>query len=393
MLDIRWAARAAALVTLCCGLIAPVQAEASDDSAVIVDTDRNLVLAGGNVNPSKPVPENLVAAGGRIVVDQPVGRNAVLAAGAIDIRAPVQGNLRSAGGTISIGGNVGGNLAAAGGEVRIAREATIAGAARVFSGTLTIDGHIDGPLRASAERIIINGEVQGDVKAAAEEIVLGPGAKIGGALNYVSGKDVVKGEGATIGGAVTRKAPHEAGGEPGETLPRISRAARIFGAIVSYIALLGCGALFLAIAPIFSVEAPDRIRFSPGRSLGMGLLATIGVPILALMFMLTIIGIPVGGMMVALYPFLLLFGFMVGTLFIANLAASLLKRPPPPTVAKAVGHYAIALAVVMLLMRVPSVGGFILCVLVVLGIGAFVIELYRRSRGNRRPPPRAAAMA
>jgi cytoskeletal protein CcmA (bactofilin family) len=383
MMDTRCAAHVAALFMLCCAmLVAPARSEAADESAVIIDTERSLVLAGGNVHPSGPVPENLVAAGGRIVVDQPVGKGVVLAGGAIDLRAPIGGNVRAAGGSISIGGNVGGNVAAAGGEVRIAREATVAGAARIFSGTITIDGRVDGPLRASAERIIINGEVRGDVKAAAEEIVLGPGAKVGGSLQYASAKELVKGEGAMIGGAVTRREPHEAGRDAEEMLPRLSRGARIFGLVVSYLALLGCGALFLAAAPIFSVEAPDRIKSSPGRSLGMGLLALIGLPVLAVLFILTIIGIPVGGMLLALYPILLLLGFIVGTLFIANLAASLLKRPPPATIARAIGHYAIALAVVILIGRVPSAGGFFMFALIVLGMGAFAIESYRRMKGG-----------
>jgi hypothetical protein len=125
----------------------------------------------------------------------------------------------------------------------------------------------------------------------------------------------------------------------------------------------------------------------------MGLLAVIGVPLLAVLFILTIIGIPVGAMLVALYPLLLLFGFIVGTLFAANAAASLAKLRPPPTVARAIGHYAVALALVMLLGRVPGVGGFVILVLVVLGIGAFGVEVYRRMQSNRRRPPRAAAMA
>lgn len=393
MTDSRCAARiAASFFALCCGVLAAAAHAESDESTVVIDTDRSVVLVGGSVTPSKRVPENLVAAAGRIVVDQPVGKNAVLAAGAIDLRAPVGGSLRAAAGSITISAKVDGSASVAGGEVRLPREAAIAGAARIFAGTITIDGSIGGPLRASADRIIINGTVDGDVKVAADELVLGPGAHIGGALQYASANELVKGEGATVAGTVTRKQAHDVR-DAEEMLPRVSRGAKIFGAIVSYLALLGCGALFLAIAPIFSVEAPDRIKSAPGRSLGMGLLAVIGVPLLAVLFMLTIIGIPVGAMLVALYPLLLLFGFIVGTLFAANAATSLAKLRPPPTVARAIGHYAVALALVMLLGRVPGVGGFVILVLVVLGIGAFGVEVYRRMQSNRRRPPRAAAMA
>jgi hypothetical protein len=252
----------------------------------------------------------------------------------------------------------------------------------MFGGTITIDGNVAGSLKASAERIIINGEVIGDVKAAAEEVVLGPGARIGGSLQYASGKDVTKGEGATIGGAVTRKEPGTK--EADEEVPHVSRGASIFGTIVSFLALLGCGAIFLASAPIFSVETPDRIKSTPWKALGVGVLTVIGVPVLALLFILTIVGIPVGVMLLMLYPIALLFGFMVGTLFIGNTGAHLLRRPPPPTIAAAVGYFAVALALVMLVAKAPGLGGIALGVLILLGVGAFEVELYRRMKGGAR---------
>jgi cytoskeletal protein CcmA (bactofilin family) len=384
MTDCWHRASIAALIALCNGLlVAPAHAAGSDDSTVIIDTDRSVVLAGGSVNPSKPVPENLIAAGGRVIVDQPVGRSAILAGGSVGVRAPIEKNLRVAAGSISIEGPVGGSLAAAGGEVHIARGGAIGNGARVFGGTITVDGHIDGPLKASAERIIINGDVTGDVKLAGEEIVLGPGARIGGSLRYASAKELVKGEGASIGGEVTRNEPGTKGAD--EDVPHVvSRGASIAGTVISFLALLGCGALFLAAAPIFTVETPDRIRSTPWKALGVGLLTVIGVPILAILFMLTIIGIPIGVMLLMLYPIALLFGFLVGTLFVGNAGASLLKRPPPPTIAAAVGYFAIALAVVMLVARTPSVGGLLLAVLILLGVGAFLVELYRRMKGGSR---------
>jgi cytoskeletal protein CcmA (bactofilin family) len=381
----------AALIAVVFAIVAPAHARDADPSGVVIDTDRTLVLAGGSVSPSKPVPANFIAAAGRIVVDQPVGKSAMLAGGSIAVRAPIEHNLRAAGGSIDIENAIGGNAVAAGGEVRVGRGAAIAGNARIFSGTITIDGTIGGSLKASAERIIINGRVAGNVKAAAEQIVLGPGASIGGTLQYVSDKEVVKGEGATIVGAVTRKAPGTK--EADEEVPHVSRGAGIAGTVFSFLALLGLGAIFLGVAPIFSVEAPDRIKSTPWKSLGVGVLTVIGVPILAVLFILTIIGIPVGLMLLLLYPIALLLGFVVGTLFVGNAGAALLKRPPPPTIAAAIGYFAIALAVVLLVDNVPRIGGLLIFVVFLLGVGAFLVELYRRMKASGRAARVASARA
>lgn len=357
---------------------------ASDSGAVIIDSDRNLVLAGGRVSPGKPVPENFVGVGGRVVIDQPVGGNAVAAGGTVDLRAPVGGQAVLAGGTVNVDAAVTGNLKAAAGAIRISRAAVIGGGARLMAGDITVDGAVKGDLRAEGETVTINGEVHGDVRALADVVVLGPTAKIDGELSYVA--VLRRDAGATVAGAVQRldESTVTRGEVRRSVASGVSTGARIIGTIVSYLALLACGAIFLAAAPIFSVEAPDRLKSSPGRSIGVGLATIVGTPILAVLFMITLIGIPVGILLIALYPFALLLGFLVGALFIASLAPQLLKRPPPPTVAKAIGHFAVALAVVMLLAKVPSIGGLFLVAVLVLGVGAFEVELFRRMRSGSR---------
>lgn len=375
----QWLALAA--LAACLGATTPAQAAKADNDGVVIDTDNNVVLAGGRIGPSRPVPENFVGAGGSVVIDQPVGESAVAAGGTVDIRAPIGENLRAAGGTVHIASKVGGNLAAAGGDVRIGKDAVIGGPARVFGGSITIDGTIEGKLRASAETLTINGTVNGDVRAAADQVVLGPAAKINGALSYVSGAELKKADGAAVTGPVTRLDERTAESEwAADVKPKHS--GTIIGTLLSYLVLVGCGALFISVAPIFSVEAPERIALSPARSFGMGLASLVGVPLAAVLFIMTLVGIPVGVILFMLYPFALLLGFIVGALWLAGLLPRVLKRPPPPTVRAAIANFAIALAIVMLAGKVPAVGGLAVFLLLVMGVGAFEVELYRRMRSG-----------
>ena len=389
MTDRKRAAGIAALWGIAIALVIATPAHAAtkegDSGVVIISTDNNSVLIGGSVSPSAPVPENFVGVGGRVVIDQPVGHNVAGAAGSFSVRAPVGGNLAIAAGTVNIDAPVGGRLGAAGGEVRISKGGSV-GRAKVMAGNTVIDGIVNGDLRAEGDTLTINGTVTGDVRAIVDTLAMGPGARIGGKLTYVSGKELTKGEGASVGGAVTRvdDATPSHSAALGEVTVAATTAARIFGTLFSYLVLLGAGAIFVAAAPIFSVEAPDRVKASPGKSFGMGLLTLVGAPVLAVLFMITLIGIPVGVMLIALYPFALLLGFVVGALFLASFVPRVLKKPPPPTVKLAIGYFAIALAVVMLVAKLPTVGGILLCVLLVFGLGAFEVELYRRMRSGAR---------
>jgi cytoskeletal protein CcmA (bactofilin family) len=377
--------RTAAWLTFaaCLSVAATAHAAGETQDAVIIDTDNNVVLAGGRVSPGKPVPENFVAAGGRVLVDQPVGENGVLVGGSVEVRAPIGGNLRAAGGTVVVDSTVGGSFAAAGGDVRLGPGAKIGQAARIYGGSITIEGRVDGPLRANAERIVINGEVRGDVKAAAEQITLGPNAKIGGSLRYVAGAELKQDPGATVAGTVTRLDEDVAAREWESPATR-SSGFSVVGFIMSFVMLLACGAIFLGTAPIFSVEAPERVRADPLRAIGMGLVTIIGTPIVAVLFLVTIVGIPVGVLLLATYPFALLLGFVVGTLWVASFVPRLMRWAPPPTVRAAVGHFAIALALVLLVSKIPFLGGWVVAALFIAGVGAFEVELYRRMRAGSR---------
>ena len=366
-------------------LAAPVHAR-SGDEAVLFSNDSSMVMVGGSLRTTRAVPRNYVGAGGNVDVGHPIGRNLVVAGGTVVVRGPVGRNVRAAGGNVTIDGPIGGNLAAAGGDVAVGKQATVAGSARLFAGTLTMDGVIGGDLDASAERIVINGEVRGNVKAAADEIVMGPGAKILGALTYVAASEVTRGEGATIGGAVTRRDDVEAEREriEEEVESGLARVAAVVGTVLMFVVALGLGALFLVLAPIFSVEASDRVKASPGQSFGIGLLTLVAVPILAVLLFITIIGIPVGVLLVTSYPLVLMLGFVVGTLWVASYVPVVLRKPPPPTIGMAIGHYAIALFVVTVLSKVPVLGALLVFLLLTMGIGAFMVELNHRRKTTPR---------
>ena len=92
-----------------------------------------------------------------------------------------------------------------GGNVTVGRAARVGHGARLYGGSVTLDGKIDGGLDVGAQKITINGEVAGDARLAGEQIELGPTARIGGALSYLSGTELKRAEGATVAGAITRE--------------------------------------------------------------------------------------------------------------------------------------------------------------------------------------------
>jgi len=381
---------AAFIVALGCLLAGPgalAQAATQDASDVYA--------AGGDVRTGGRVTGDFGAAGGKVVVDEPVAGDAWVAGGSVEVRAPVRDRLRVAGGDVTIDGPVGGKLFAAGGKVAVGPNALVAGGASLYGGRVTVDGRIDGDLHVSGRHVTINGDVRGDVKVRAERVDLGPDARIGGRLQYTAREELVQAEGAQVAGVVVRQRERQAGDEGAVVerrwdFPMPWRA----GGILSALSLLACAAVFLLLVPRYGAQAADRLRDGPLGALALGVLAVIAVPVVAVLLFITLLGIPLGLLLLALYPVMLLAGFFVGVLAVARRVVAALGKPQPTRFAASLGWFALALALVLLVGMVPAVGGLAIVLLTLAGTGAAVMELQGRRKGDATghgQPARAGA--
>lgn len=349
--------------------------------------DRNVYSAGGQVRPAGPVQGDYSAVGARVIVDQPIGGDAALAGGSVDLRAPVGDDVRAVGGDVSIESTIGGELFASGGNLTLTRDAVVARAAALYGGNVTLHGRIDGPLKVGAQSVTLHGEVKGDVQLTAETIELGPTARIGGALRYTSGSELKKAEGATVAGAITREDDARPSTDRSAARERPRSMGAAWGAgLFSYLALLACATVFLLLLPTFASQSAQRVRASPWAALGLGFAMLVAVPMLAVLLFVTILGIPLGVALLALYPVLLLAGFLVGVLFIAHRIPPALRQGAPAGFGRGLAWFALALLLVLLVGAIPVVGALLAGLLSLAGMGACVLELYRR-----RQPGRAAA--
>ncbi len=348
--------------------------------------------------------------GGQVTVAHRVGVDATLAGGTVQVSAPIGDDLRVAGGTVVVKAPVGGEWYGAAGDLRLTPEGSIAGDAALAAGNLAIDGRIAGSLRAAARTIVINGEVAGDVRLNARHIALGPKARIGGALSYSSTEPMIRAEGAVVAGAVTDSRAESRRTE------RDARAAEAdldearhgehrwlpmgLGSVFGYLMLLALAALMLWLAPRFAGRAAAAVAGSPWRSLGLGLLLVVVVPLVAVLLVLTLLGIPFALALLAFYPLLTMLGFVVAAVALGQRlrrgfgaapiaaipsdAASLQPAPAPaPTPTPSVGLAALGLLVLMLLGWLPFVGWLLLTVATLAGLGAVVLAIAR----GRRPEP------
>jgi hypothetical protein len=155
----------------------------------------------------------------------------------------------------------------------------------VFHGASTVDGTVDGSLTAFDAPVTISGRVNGDVVVFNGRVELGSGANVAG--DVVSQQDPVVASGATIGGERRRVQTNmnwEGFGWAGKSAwwLAVSVSTLVVGLVLVW--LVGRGAARI-------LEAG---RTGIGPAIGWGLLVFFGLPILAIIALVTLVGIPLG---------------------------------------------------------------------------------------------------
>jgi uncharacterized membrane protein len=148
--------------------------------------------------------------------------------------------------------------------------------------------------------------------------------------------------------------------------------------------------------PRFSVEAPQAIRRSPWLALAIGFGMLVGVPVLAVLLVLTLLGIPLGIATLALYPLLLLLGYLTGVMFVAQRIRLAVGKDGSNAFRTTLAYFALGLLVLLLIGRLPFVGSLTVLATVLFGMGACVLEWHRRRQETAAPaaapaPPTAVS--
>jgi len=334
---------------------------------------------GPHVEISGTVHGDVYAAGGDVLVDGVIDGDLIVAGGTVTVSGTVAQDARVAGGTVSVSGQIGRNASIAGGDVHVTEAAHVHGTLLAGAGNAQLAGEIDHDVRVGAGSLTVSNRIGGDLAVVAANIRLTSKASIGKNVRYWSEEEPSIDEGATVGGTVSRREIPES--VKGERFRRGWAGLRLAAGAVSAVSTLVLGLLLLWVYPIFTQQVAATIQERPWLSLGVGGALLIGVPLVVLLCMVTIAGIPIGLMLGALY----LVTLYVGRVFVVFWAGQRVLRwasaAPSPAWAFVTG-----LVLYSLLALIPLIGNLVALVAMVAGLGALLIakkELVERLRAEQ----------
>jgi cytoskeletal protein CcmA (bactofilin family) len=306
----------------------------------------DLIFAGNGLSSTGRVEGSVLAGGNNLQITGPVARS---------VRAFMS--------SLMIDDTVGHNVTAFGGELRLQQGAVIGRDVTFFGGTLVVAGKIDGKLTFAGGELVVSGIIKKGAKVKADKITLTSTAVIEGDFDYTSKKEAKIDSAAVITGKINHQLPKKKSGKgiSGWT---------IFWWLLWRTSELVAGFLLIALFRKQMIALKETVAHSFLKTLGVGLLAFIVIPVMALLFAVVIVGLPLTLVLTAFYVVALFLSCNFTGLPVGEAVLRLFKKEAPvsPYAAMTIG-----VVLIQLLETVPYFGTLVVFVTAWIGLGAIIL--------------------
>lgn len=272
----------------------------------------DLYVAGSRVSIESPITGDLIMAGADLSSEQNISSDVMVAGANLNLGGQIGDDLRAAGANLRIHSTIRGDAILAGGNIDLQKEASVGNDLVVAGGNVYLDGVVNGKAEIMGGKIYLRGTIGGDVRIRAGEIIVASGATIRGNLIYESPRANPILEAIVVG---QKQFIQIKDGQ--------DYAKKAIGFASAYILfkilfLTIFGFLLLSYFERYFRETSDIMRRTPWMSLFTGIAFFVLVPIGAVLFALTIIGIPISVLLIMTFVLTLLFYELIGTIIFGS---------------------------------------------------------------------------
>ncbi|HKQ85994.1 MAG TPA: polymer-forming cytoskeletal protein [Candidatus Acidoferrales bacterium] len=370
----RQAGTAAVMGMLGLAILAPAPARAAET----VHGNPSYTLPAG-----QEIKTDLFVAGDHVLIDGTVDGDLVVWAHEVEVNGQVKGdiiaftqelrmngtvggNVRAFAESTVLSGSVGKNLMGFVRSVELDEKSTIDGSATLFSRDVQLNGPVKGDLLAMAGTMEIDGPIGGNVKVRGEDMRIGSTAQIAGRTQFEGPKQPEIAAGAKLASPVEmimRKAT-----------PMYSTWSYYWHQILRWGAAFLLGLVMFLLAPGAFLDAANSAN-KVGLSMGIGLLFLVGIPVAAIIACITIVGLGVGITTVLIY----LVAVYMSQVFVGEWLGEKLLGVGVG-IGPVLARLALGLAILRVVRVIPFLGPLSMWVVIVWGLGAYVLTLHKRMR-------------
>jgi hypothetical protein len=286
---------------------------------IIIDqpVEENLYLAGKDITIKTKLSKDVIGAGGTILILDSIAQDLLCAGGDINISGVVGGDVRVFGGKIKIFNHIYGDLVIAGGDALIYEDVIVFGDLLVAGGTVNFKGIVKGKSNLNGGDISFSGvaegpievdgskfEAMGNFNSAAiigvNKLVLDPGAKFSGAVRYYQ-KDGEIDFGPTLLEGASAEFDPTLKPKFSIATPNNYKGVRLYFLIFKVLSASLLIVIAVSLFNRFFTDASENVKGRAINNLAVGFLYFFAVPFLILLTCVTVIGIPIGLLIAALF--------------------------------------------------------------------------------------------
>jgi cytoskeletal protein CcmA (bactofilin family) len=332
-----------------------------------------LFAAGRTVDVAGDINGDLFCAGVNVTVSGRVRGDILCAAQNLTVTGQVTGDVRLVGQNVTLGGLITGNATIMAQSLTQQSRSAVQGDMSLAGQDATLNGRIGRDVASATQTLTIGGPVGRNVSANVDKLHLGSGANITGSVTYASNNTLSRASGAQVNGTVSKHAPatHKHHGIGG-----VSAAVGWLSLLYMYITFV-VTAIVLALVLPGLFERGAAVAWSRlGMTFLIGLVSSIVVPVVLMLLMATVIGLPLALLCGLVWLVALL---MAGPVAAYLLGRRILRSSTSPVLLMLVGA-----AIVFLLYLLPWVGWVFWLVGTWFGLGTLLMvgRDVRRGRGN-----------
>lgn len=284
----------------------------------------SLYAAGNTITIDGNIKGDLFCAAETLTINGKIDGDVVCAASTIIFNGQAEGSTRLAGQTINVNGQIRHNLQALAETTNLSEKATVGWEMFILSDNAKVDGTVSGDLHGALNSIIINGQIGKDVKLRLGNekginppLVVSEKAKIQGNLFYVSKTPGDISPLAQVKGQVSYSPPNKNTNDNSFFTIAWKELIAIFSAFI-----IGLVLISLWREPIISIT--DNMTTNKGLAISAGAIVLFLTPIISVILIFTIIGLPLALIIlclwiIALYISKIICGILIGRLFLKKI--------------------------------------------------------------------------
>jgi|GEM_PF-870820 len=331
-------------------------------------------FAGNQIRVDGNVEGTTFVTGQDVTINGSINGDLFVAAQTISVNGTVSGNIYCAGQSLALNGQSTGDVFLGGQSINLEKGSRFGRDLFAGGATIMLNGSVQRDFHAGGGDVSINGTVGRDAKLEGGNIMILDQAVINGNLFYKSDKEAVINSSSKIVGQTDWEYVDRVDRTPEKKVNKPIMALGV--ALLNIASALLLWFIIRIWKPEIWKKTSETITLHPAKTLGIGTIALIVTPILSILLMITIIGIPIGVLLGIAFAISLYLSKLIVAVFIGSWMST---RFGWVEIHKGVWMVLLGLVILTLLGMIPILKLLVWLILVVTGLGAIVSVNMKRS--------------